>query len=67
MTKLVSLSAFMMALSTADAFAFGPSGDHGGNLFQLLAHMLTEPDHMAMLSAAGAVAFVLYRYLQRAV
>jgi hypothetical protein len=67
MTKLVLLSTFMMVLSTADVFAFGPSGDHSGNVFQLLAHMLTEPDHLAILSAAGAVVFVLYRYLRRTV
>jgi hydrogenase/urease accessory protein HupE len=66
MTKLFSLSAFMMALSTAEAFALGPSGDHGGNIFQLLAHMLSEPDHLAMLSAAGVVAFILYRHMRRA-
>jgi hydrogenase/urease accessory protein HupE len=67
MTKLVSLSVFIMILSMTDAFAFGPSGDHSGNIFQLMVHMLTEPDHLAMLSAAGALAFVLYKYLQRAV
>jgi hypothetical protein len=62
MTKLFSLSAILLAGSTSAAFAIG---DHNGSIVELAAHMLTEPDHLAMLSVAAVVGVVLYRLSRR--
>jgi hydrogenase/urease accessory protein HupE len=58
MTKMISLSALVLAGTASSAFAHG---DHSGDVLQVLAHLLTEPDHLAMLSVAVVVGFGLYR------
>jgi hypothetical protein len=62
MTKLFSFTAVILGLSTSTAFA---NGDHGGNTWQVAIHMLTEPDHLAMLSAGIAVCFLLRKFYLR--
>jgi hydrogenase/urease accessory protein HupE len=64
MTKLILISTFMVSASTGAAFAHG---DHTGNALQVVAHMLSEPDHLAMLSVAGLAALALYRLSRRSV
>jgi hydrogenase/urease accessory protein HupE len=58
MTKTISLSALVLAGTASNALAHG---DHSGNTLQALTHLLTEPDHLAMLSVAVVVGFGLYR------
>ena len=64
MAKQILISALMVSASAGAAFAHG---DHSGNVLQVVGHMLTEPDHLAMLSVAGLVAFALYRLSRRSV
>ncbi len=60
MTKLFSTTTILVGLSTTQALA---NGDHGGDAFHVFAHMLTEPDHLAMLSVAVVVAiFAIRKY-----
>lgn len=44
--------------------AFAHPGDHPGG-FASLAHLLTEPDHLAMLLGAVALGFFIHRRLRR--
>jgi hypothetical protein len=62
MTRLFSFTATVLGLSTSSAFA---NGDHGGNAWQVAIHMLTEPDHLAMLSAGVAACFLLRKFYLR--
>ncbi len=59
MTKLILGS--VIILSTAgNAFA---NGLHSGNGWHVISHMLSEPDHLAMLSlVAVAVFFAIRKY-----
>jgi len=65
MTKVISISTVLLGLSASNAFAHG---DHSGAVLQVLAHMLTEPDHLAMLSVGGVIAGIaIYRFSRRLV
>jgi hydrogenase/urease accessory protein HupE len=44
--------------------AFAHPGDHALPVLNSLSHLVTEPDHVAMLVGAAAVAFVLLRMLR---
>jgi hypothetical protein len=64
MTNQISLSIAALGLFSSGAFAHG---DHSGSVFQVLGHMLSEPDHLAMLSVAAIVVTVLFRVARRKV
>lgn len=40
--------------------AFAHPGEHHGGI-PSLAHILTEPDHLAMILGAGAIGYFIYR------
>lgn len=59
MTKLILGSAIVLGLP-GNAFA---NGDHAGNGWHVVGHMLSEPDHLALLSlVALAVVFAIRKY-----
>jgi hypothetical protein len=62
MTKLFSFTAVVLGFSTSSAFA---NGNHSGDAWQVAIHMLTEPDHLAMLSAGIAACFLLRKFYLR--
>lgn len=63
MTKLILSSAIILS-SAGSAFA---NGDHAGNGWHVVGHMLSEPDHLAMLSlVAVAVFFAIRKYRNKA-
>jgi hydrogenase/urease accessory protein HupE len=62
MTKTISLSAIAILGQTSSAFA---GGDHSGNVMPIVLHMLTEPDHLAMMSMVAVVCYGLYRMARR--
>ncbi len=64
MTKLFLVSTALLAGSASGAFA---NGDHSGSLFHTLSHMLSEPDHLAMLSASALAAYTIYRFSRRSI
>lgn len=57
MTKLILGSAIILG-SAGSAFAIG---DHAGNGWHVIGHMLSEPDHLAMLSVAVVAAIFAIR------
>jgi len=52
----------LLALPTAVAFAH-PGEHHGG--FASLVHLLTEPDHLAMILGAAALGYFIHRRVRR--
>jgi hypothetical protein len=61
MTQKFFVSTFaLMGMSTV-AFA---NGDHSGSAIQVIAHMLTEPDHLAMLSLVVVAAVFAIRKIR---
>jgi hypothetical protein len=61
MTKLFLSTLAVTSLSATDALA---NGNHSGDAFRVLIHMLSEPDHLAMLSVVVIAAFVAIRKLR---
>ena len=63
MTKLNTIAGalFLAAASSAQAH----QGLHEGGLFQTLVHMLTEPDHLAIIAAAGSLGYLLFRRVRK--
>ena len=60
MTRLISMTAILVSLSNTQALA---NGNHSGDAFHVFAHMLTEPDHLAMLSVVVVAAiFAIRKY-----
>lgn len=64
MTKMISLSTMALGFSTTAALAHG---DHGGDLAHVVYHLLSEPDHLAMLSVVAGVAFMIFKVSRRKV
>jgi hypothetical protein len=64
MTKQLLISTLTLLAMTGAAFA---NGDHGGSVLHVIGHMLSEPDHLAMLSVAGVAAFAIYRLSRRSI
>ena len=60
MTKLILGSAIILS-SAGNAFA---NGDHSGNGWHALGHMLSQPDHLAILSLVVAAVFFAIRKSQ---
>jgi hypothetical protein len=56
-----SLTAFCLGTTAALAH----SGDHGFGAVQALAHLATEPDHLAIIAVGLAVAGYLYKRSRR--
>ncbi len=56
-----TLSTILILAATAGS-AFAHPGDHAFSLIGSLAHLLTEPDHLAMMIVAAAAAYGLWRW-----
>lgn len=64
MTKQILVSIATIFGISSMAFA---NGDHAGNALHVIGHMLTEPDHLAMLSVVAiAVVFAIRKLRSRA-
>ncbi len=61
MTKLILGSTIILS-SAGSAFA---NGDHSGNGWHVIGHMLSEPDHLAMLSLVVVAAYFAFRKFRR--
>jgi hydrogenase/urease accessory protein HupE len=62
MKKLMMSIATLMAVTTV---AKAHPGEHAFSMAQSLFHLLTEPDHLAMMAAAAALAAVLWFKLRK--
>ncbi len=62
MTRFLIASA-TLAASTGAAFAH--PGEHAFSLLNSIAHLLTEPDHLAMIIGAIVIVGVLFRVRSR--
>jgi hydrogenase/urease accessory protein HupE len=62
--KIISarLAFVMAALGAMASGAMAHPGDHSMGAAQLLVHLLTEPDHLAMMGVAALLGFALWRY-----
>ncbi len=55
-------------LTLSSTAALAHPGDHAFSMLNSLVHLLTEPDHLAMLMAAAAlVGVILYKRKRRSV
>lgn len=59
MKRILTSSLILAAMSSA---AFAHPGDHQFTLAATLVHLLTEPDHLAMLSAAVVAVVLAWRW-----
>jgi hypothetical protein len=62
MTKQVLISIAVLGISAGGAFA---NGDHSGDVLRVLAHIWSEPDHLAMFSLVVIAAVVVLRKYRR--
>ena len=46
---------FAMLLVLFSPFAYAHPGEHHGNILDAVAHLLSEPDHLAMALIAGVI------------
>jgi hydrogenase/urease accessory protein HupE len=64
MKKILTTTAILAASTTA---AMAHPGDHAMSAFYSVVHVLTEPDHLAMIAVAFVVGgALLYKRLRRA-
>lgn len=63
MMKRILTSTLIFAGLSGSALAH--PGDHGLSVLGSLAHLLTEPDHLAMIAGAVIVAAVAWRWGKR--
>ncbi|WP_432695071.1 HupE/UreJ family protein [Marinobacterium sp. YM272] len=55
MRKLFNTHSLTAALALAPGAAFAHEGEHGGAFFKELMHVVTEPDHLAIVVAGAAL------------
>jgi hypothetical protein len=60
MKKIAALSLGLLSFSATSVFAH--PGEHAFSFAASLYHLMTEPDHLAMMAAAAAVAFGFWRW-----
>ena len=56
---------FAMLLVIFSPFAYAHPGEHHGNIFNAVAHLLSEPDHLAMALIAVVVGVAGARIYRR--
>ena len=61
--KKTVISTLVLAAMASPAFAH--PGDHVFSMLGSLVHLLTEPDHLAMMAVAAVVGFFIYRRARR--
>ena len=65
MKKIIIATGILAATSGA---ALAHPGDHAFSMINSLIHLLTEPDHLAMVVAAvGVAAFAFYKFKRKSV
>jgi hydrogenase/urease accessory protein HupE len=52
----------LLVLTATAGSAFAHPGDHAFSLVGSLAHLLTEPDHLAMMGVVALAAFGVWRW-----
>ena len=60
MMKRILFSVLVLGVSGGAALAH--PGDHAMSAIGSLVHLLTEPDHLAMMGAAALLAFAVWRW-----
>ncbi len=55
----------ILALAGFAGSAMAHPGDHGFSLTGSLVHLLSEPDHLAMMAGAVVAAVVAWRWVRR--
>ncbi len=56
---------FAMLLVVFSPFAYAHPGEHHGNILNAVAHLLSEPDHLAMALIAGVIGIAGTRIYRR--
>lgn len=60
MNKIIAFSTGLLTISATSALAH--PGTHDFSFTASLFHLLTEPDHLAMMAVAAAAAFGIWRW-----
>lgn len=60
MKKIIAVAAGLLALSTTTAFAH--PGVHDFSFVGSLYHLVTEPDHLAMMAGVAALGYGFWRW-----
>lgn len=64
MMKRILTSTLILAGLSGSAMAH--PGEHGFSILGSFAHLLSEPDHLAMLAGTVAIAVIAWRWSRRA-
>ncbi len=57
--------AFATFMALFSPFAYAHPGEHHGNVLNVVAHLLSEPDHLAMALIAAVVGVAGARFYRR--